>query len=207
MKMAPGQVTVVAPEKLALFVDQEPRGAKLDDGFTTVWVFYNGAASNAVLMPVVTSLPGLLTSEYPNPQPDLQADGNVRNQDGTLNDADHPAATGSTITLFTTGTGATNPPVITGSIASSTSIVPVAKLWATWQRCGLCVAPPPEPVYSLPGFLSAMFQIQVQVPNPPPAGTQFGNGVQRVGIAFFLNPPPLSPVAQPASNFVEVYVK
>ncbi len=35
----------------------------------------------------------------------------VENEDGTVNDVNHPAPIGSTITLFATGMGATNPPV------------------------------------------------------------------------------------------------
>jgi hypothetical protein len=47
------------------------------------------------------------------------------NQDGTKNDGGHAAMLGSTITLFATAMGETDPPVDPGSIAHSDSVTPV----------------------------------------------------------------------------------
>ena len=63
--------------------------------FTSVQVSYNGAVSNSVWMPVSSQLPGLLPNNFPMlPFYRLSTfpDGNVRNQDGSQNDAEHPAA-------------------------------------------------------------------------------------------------------------------
>jgi uncharacterized protein (TIGR03437 family) len=175
-------------------------------GFTFVQLFYNGAPSNAVWMPVSASLPGLLTKDGLNPQPHTDfADGNVRNQDGSVNDAQHPAAVGSTITLFATGMGATNPPVTPGSIAHSAAVAPVIAVYSTWAHLSPVPAPPPpEAVSSMPGFVSALFQIRVNVTDSvvgPPAG----DGFQRVPVGLLFQPQvyPYPTV----SNLVGVYVK
>jgi uncharacterized protein (TIGR03437 family) len=196
---ASGQVTVVAPAN-------PPRNLLGRQEFTTVQLLCNGVESNRASMPVATSIPGLLTASYPSPQPGAQPDGNVHNQDGTTNSANNPAAAGSTITLYATGLGATNPPVAAGSIANSASIVPLAQVWTTWDQ-GSFTPAPPAPVSSVPGFISALFQIQVQVPASPPGGSPVGNGVQQVPIGLLLNPPPIEEGVVPVSNVVNVYVK
>jgi uncharacterized protein (TIGR03437 family) len=158
-------------------------------GFQLVQVVANGVASNAVWMPESTSLPGLLTVAFPQaPAPSGPVDGVVRNQDGTLNTLDNPAAAGSTITVFVTGIGA--PPV-----------------YSTWQMFDPMVVPVPQPVSSIPGFVSSMFQVQVQVPAAFQYlyGTPEANGVQQVllGLQFQVFPE----YAPPASNLIAVYLK
>jgi uncharacterized protein (TIGR03437 family) len=84
-------------------------------------------------MPVSSVPAGLLTEDFPVPQlhPDF-ADAVAYNQDGTPNDIAHPTAAGSTITLFATGVGATDPQVAPASLAQSEAIRPVAALsWRT----------------------------------------------------------------------------
>ena len=165
---------------------------------------YNGARSNSVWMPVSKSLPGLLTLDSPN-LPGGFPDGNVRNQEGTLNDINHPAAAGSTITLFATGMGATNPVAPTGSVAQSLTILPVTPVYSTFQTASPTMYPPPEKVFSVPGFVSSMFQIQVQVPSSV-QGLQVGNGVTRasIGLQFAVV---IGDEIPAVSNLVGVYVK
>jgi uncharacterized protein (TIGR03437 family) len=88
--------------------------------------------------------------------PQGSVDGVIRNADGTLNSAEHPAAPGSTVTLF--GTGLAAPGV-------------VELLWD---------APPPEqyvPYFGLtamarriPGFIDALWGIDFQIPDAPGDG-------------------------------------
>jgi uncharacterized protein (TIGR03437 family) len=127
LQTGPGRVIVAPPSKLPA---GQPNGRI--PGFTAVQLFSGGASSNIVWMPVSKSLPGLLTRDFPNPAPHPDfAEGDVRNADGTKNDADHPAAAGSTITLFVTGMGATIPRVAPGSIAHSQAVVAAGLRWAT----------------------------------------------------------------------------
>jgi uncharacterized protein (TIGR03437 family) len=177
-------------------------------GFRLVQVAVNGVASNAVLIPVSTFLPGLLTRDFPNTPyyRTVPVDAMARNEDGTLNDADHPAALGSTITLYASGMGATDPVVSPGSIADSTNVVPETPIYSSWEIGMPGLNPVPEMVTSIPGFVSAMFQVrvQVQLTNAVP-GTSIGNGVQRVSLG--VGPSVGFVPMPPASNYVSVYVQ
>ncbi len=199
-----GRVIVVAPAPCSA----QERARTTVPGLTAVQVVAQGLVSNMVWMPVTAALPGLLTPAFLNPQPPADSDGYVHNDDGTLNDAAHPAAVGSMVTFYVTGMGATNPQVIPGSIAHSTGVVPVTAVYTSWKRYSYPNPPGPEIVYSLPGYLSALFQIPVKVPAVAPSnGTGVGAGdVQRVlvGLQFALS---FSSSIPPASNMVGVYVK
>lgn len=70
-------------------------------GNADILVTYLGALSSSAAVPVKGAHPGVL------PQ--------VFNQDGSLNSATNQAAIGSTIVLFATGQGVTNPPSPTGA--------------------------------------------------------------------------------------------
>jgi uncharacterized protein (TIGR03437 family) len=209
LSTAPGQIMVAVPQDLLV---PDTRGGSVERSpgnmsFLSVQLIYNGVLSNKVLMPVSKSLPGLLTLDFPN-LPGGSPDGNVRNEDGTPNDINHPAALGSTITLFATGMGATSPPVAPGSVAQSLAILPVTPVYSTWQTGTPGMIPPPENVFSVPGFVSSMFQIQVQVPATTQSlqGIGVGNGVTRasIGLQFEIA---ITDVIPPVSNIVGVYVK
>ena len=185
LSVAPGRVIVAAPEVLIRF----PRkSGSVSPKFTAVQLAYNGSLSSPVWMPVSASLPGLLTSGLLNPQPSSTlADGYVQNQNGTLNTANNPAAVGSTIKLLVTGMGATSHRVVSGSIAQSTAISPDAVVYPTWQYFSFRGPNLPSPVYSIPGFLSSMFQILLEVPaSAETIGQSVGNGVQLVPVGLQL---------------------
>ncbi len=173
LAIAPGQVIVAPPDSLGT---PDARRTGIPDHrihtaagvFTSVQLLYNGVPSNAVWMPVSNSLAGLLTLDFPNWAPD--ADGNVRNQDGTQNSASNPAAAGSTITLFATGLGATNPAYAAGSIArvgAASLLTPVFSSWETANPFQLATS---ETISFVPGFVAAMLGVQVQVPAQGSAG-------------------------------------
>ena len=168
-----------------------------------------GFPSNAVWMPVFSSVPGLLTGDLLDPlYRGSFADGYVQNEDGALNDADHPAAAGSTITLFATGMGATNPPIVPGSIATSLNVTPIVPVYSSWKTFSFNPPASAETVYSMPGFVSAMFQIPIRVPASLQllGGVDVGNGVQRVpvGLLFSIR---ASGGSMLASNLIGVYLK
>jgi uncharacterized protein (TIGR03437 family) len=78
---------------------------------TQVQLYYLGLAEAAVGVPVTPSAPGLF--------------GGVVNQDGSFNSQFSPAARGSTITLYGTGEGLTNPARVTGQAAKAPGPQPV----------------------------------------------------------------------------------
>jgi trimeric autotransporter adhesin len=77
---------------------------------TQVQVSYQGQAVGAVGIPVTTAAPGIYSG--------------VLNSDGTFNSQLSPTARGSTITLFATGAGVTNPASVTGQAAKSPGAPP-----------------------------------------------------------------------------------
>ena len=134
-----------------------------------------------MLVPVAASKPGLLTWYYPDFPPANYVDGAVYNQDGTANDAQHPAPAGSTVTLVRHRPGYVTPAAIC--------------LLADLPPGG----PPPLVFSPVPGFVSALYQVKLQVPNVP-----VGAQKAYVGLQFALSPSSSIP---PVSNSVAVYVK
>jgi uncharacterized protein (TIGR03437 family) len=189
LEVAPARVIVVAPEGL-----NKPLRVPAPPNFTSVQISYNGSLSNPVWMPVATSAPGFLTTGLLNSS---TADGYILNQDGTLNSATNPAATGSTIKLFSTGMGATTHPSLPGSVAHSTAISPEVPVYASWQKFTPGTRNPPLTVESIPGYISSVFQIPLQVP---------ASAATRAMVYLMFNVA-ISDVPPPASNVVGVYVK
>jgi uncharacterized protein (TIGR03437 family) len=91
---------------------------------TKIQAVSSSGSSNSVILPVITSRPGVFTY-------DAEGRGQARasNQDGSpngdgtnLNGADKPAAAGSIISVFATGLGAVSPAVPSGNISPSTPV-------------------------------------------------------------------------------------
>jgi uncharacterized protein (TIGR03437 family) len=172
------------------------RGRKAP-GFTLVQVASNGAASNAVWMPIAARQPGLESNSFPNlPSGPAGGEAYALNADGTVNDAAHPAAVGSTITLFVTGIGSGSPP---------------APLWTTWDQYTLpppsAGSPPPVAISTAPGLLPGVYQMRVPVTTAiKKLGQADANGVVRIGIGlqFQLY---YSSFVPPVSNTAAVYIQ
>ncbi len=195
-----GQVTAVAPSELPA-----PGRDNRIPGFTTMQLIANGVASNPVWMPVAAIRPGLLRRDYPDLDPYSDfPDGLVFNADGTANDLDHPAAAGSTITVYVTGMGAI-PGVNPASIATSPAVAPVTTVYGSWKRGSPGQTVPPESVYFMPGYVSSMLQIRMVVPDQV-YGIDAGNGVKRVALGLNLTLSYSSSIP-PVSNLIGVYVK
>ena len=184
-----GTVTAVMPGVPAR------RNGKLP-GFTLLQIAWNGVASQPVWVPVAASLPGLRTRSYPalTAPPLTGVDAYALNADGTLNDATHPAAVGTSVTLLVTGMGSGQP-----------------EFYTSWQQLTLPLPGSgqvaPLPVTPSPGMIAAVGEIQVPVTAQIQAlGQPDANGVVRfplalqTGISYDSVPPP-------ASNRVEVYIR
>ena len=105
--------------------------------------------------------------------------------------------------------GAAVPPPVPGSIARSQTTVPVTPVFSTLQAYFYTPYPGPTPltVSTVPGFVSAVFQVRVDVPaSIQNLGTPLANGVRQVvvGLQFLISPSSSIP---PASNLVTVYLK
>jgi hypothetical protein len=98
----------------------------------------------------------LLTRSFPNLPPAGSVDGNIRNEDGTLNDAEHPAPPGSTVTLFATG--------LTGprELALWWNAPPLQRYEHLYPLSGIA--------YRMPGFINALYAIRFRIPDAPGEG-------------------------------------
>ena len=130
---------------------------------TQLQVQYNGGTSQPVDLGVALSAPGIFLCL--DCQPSTQAA--ALNQDNTPNSVANGALPNSTITLFATGEGQTNPAGITGSITSSTLAQPllpvsvrIGGLPATVSYAG-----------SAPSLAEGVLQVNVQIPATVPRGS------------------------------------
>jgi uncharacterized protein (TIGR03437 family) len=87
----------------------------------TIEVEYRGMRSDPLTLPVLQARPGIFTTAASG-----IGQGAILNQDGTLNSSANPAARGSTIVLYITGAGLTDPAVADGEILSGVSPKPLA---------------------------------------------------------------------------------
>ena len=148
----PSAILQVAPDHVICVV---PVAVKGKDS-VSVQIISATQMATPFFLPVSFDNLGLLTNSFPNLPPAGSVDGNIRNADGTLNDAQHPAAPGSTVTLFGTG-------------LSGAGAVPL--LWN---------APPPQryqlisalsgTARHMPGFIDAIYAIDFRIPDAPGPG-------------------------------------
>ena len=93
------------------------------------------------------------------------------NADGTLNDCDHPAPGGTTVTLFLDGLGPVTPALATGTIAGP----PPAALTPAVAATDSNISPLPSATLTLPGAITGASQLQLQLPLGVPRGPYFVN--------------------------------
>jgi hypothetical protein len=94
-----------------------------------------------------------------------------------------------------------------GSIAQSDALSPVTPIYSPWENATPEMNAIPLAVSSVPGFVSAVFQVQVPIPSNIQnlGGTDAGNGVQRVEVGLLLDVN--LEINFPVSNLVGVYVQ
>jgi uncharacterized protein (TIGR03437 family) len=111
---------------------------------TLVQVHYKGQLVSAAVVPVAAAAPGLFTLEGSG-----SGQGAILNQDGSANSPGNAAAKGSTVSLFATGTGASQPSIVVGINSEGSTVISAAPV---------------------PGLIGVI-QIDVQVPNDAPTGS------------------------------------
>lgn len=103
LAMTPNQINVIVPN--------------MDFGVSSISlaVQVDGVLSSAVAVPLAAAAPGLATSDASG-----TGEGAILNEDGSINSTANPAARGSYISLFGTGSGLSNPMVPAGALVLST---------------------------------------------------------------------------------------
>jgi uncharacterized protein (TIGR03437 family) len=134
-------------------------------GASNVVVTYNGAASTAVSIPVISTVPGLFTVSSAGTGP-----GSILNWDpktgASLNTSAHAAARGGTIVAYGTGDGffygydagtvAGAGPNMKAGVTATIGGVPATVAYAG----------------NSPGLITGLWQINIQVPSNAPTGAQ-----------------------------------
>jgi hypothetical protein len=77
-------------------------------GMTKACVSCNAVLTNCLIEPVIQAAPAVFTLDGANAA--------ALNQDGTINSAAHPAAAGTTVSIFATGLGPITPPAKDGAV-------------------------------------------------------------------------------------------
>lgn len=149
--------------------------------------------SNPVWMPTRrnTPWPGLLTRFFPTLPEHPRAiplDGNVRNQDGTVNSPDNSARAGDTVTVFVTGLTLPEDSAPPGAVASAPLESPDSRTNAF-----------PPTARQIPGILSSVFEIKLTHVQPE------GNTGRRPFYLF--NNAFYRPGSEDQSNHIWIYVR
>ncbi len=108
------QVTVVVPYEIA------------GQASTLVQVKRKGVYSNLLQLPVTPVAPAVFTSNVP-----ATGIGVILNPDGTPNSATNPAVAAAVLTVYYTGDGQTDPPLVTNSVNPSAGTMPSPLLRVT----------------------------------------------------------------------------
>ncbi|MBS1872410.1 MAG: SBBP repeat-containing protein [Acidobacteria bacterium] len=141
MSVGAGYVYAIAPYSLAA------------GDSVRVSVESGGVRSAGLLARVVAQWPSLLDV--------------ARNEDGTVNSQQNPAARGSLVTVYATGLGVTDPPSSDGAVAGWPPARPLASLAVYPSASGR-----PEYVAAMPGFVNGVFEVKLRV-LPEIAGDSF----------------------------------
>ena len=139
-----GQVSCVVPYEVS------------GESSTLIQLTYQNQVSNSVAMPVATAVPGVFTANGSGSGP-----GAILNQDGTANSANNPATVGSTVLVYATGEGQTNPGGVDGRPDASPLPQPVTQP-VTATVSGV----PAKVAYAggVSGLVAGVMQVNVQIP-------------------------------------------
>ncbi len=143
-----GQINAIAPVALA------------GKASTQVQVSYQGAMSNTITIPTATAAPGIFAADASG-----MGGGAILNQDSSLNARLNPAARGSVVSIYLTGTGTTNPASVDGAVTGNAAPFP-----SVAQSVGVTIGGVPVPASQVaysgaaPGSVEGLTQINAYIP-------------------------------------------
>ncbi len=125
-------------------------------------VEYQGQQSASVALTVAPSVPGIFTADASG-----RGQAAAINEDGSPNSANNPAAVGSVVVLYATGSGQTNPAVSDGTISNDPNNLPQPLLPVGVKVNGLDA----QVLYAgaAPGLVAGVTQLNVRIPAGVPA--------------------------------------
>jgi uncharacterized protein (TIGR03437 family) len=150
-----GQLSAILPYATEPGVWTDQAGIVRFERTAEIVVERDGVRSETRYVYVQDTGPGLFTA-------DASGTGQAAalNEDGTLNNAQNPAAAGSVVVLFGTGEGATNPAGVDGKPAAAPLPQPIADVRVTVN------GQPAEVLYAggAPGLTAGLLQVNVRLP-------------------------------------------
>lgn len=155
LEVSSGQVTAIAPNAVAGRASVE------------VQVEYRGVRSNAITLPVLQTHPGIFGL-------DSSGWGAVQNQDGTVNSPENPARRGSTVSIYGTGGGATDPATADGQVIGNSPPRLKTRVLVSFPETQDTdsYVPTTEASYAgaVPGLVAGVLQVNIRVPETLPDG-------------------------------------
>ncbi len=153
---------------------------------TAMTVIYQGGISTPSILNVQAASPGIYTLDGSGSGP-----GAILNQDFGINGVARPAARGSTVQIYLTGGGVTNPASTDASIIPSSLPLPYLTLVTTAAIGGL----PAEVTYwgGVPGSIAGLVQVNATVPNGVTPGSSvhvlvtIGSWTSQPGVTIAVN--------------------
>jgi uncharacterized protein (TIGR03437 family) len=128
---------------------------------TQVQVEYQGTKSNAVAMDVVDAAPGIFTQAQSG-----SGAGSILNPNFSVNSSAKPAARGTTVAVFATGEGQTNPGGSDGLVAVDALPKPLLDVTATVGGVPAMV----QYAGAAPSLVAGVLQVNVTIPDGAPSG-------------------------------------
>jgi len=155
----PGPLLYVSATQVNTIVPYELAGASN----ALVEVIFGKASSNAVLLPVVSSAPGIFSASATGTGP-----GAILDKNNNLVTASNPVSPGAVVQIFATGQGQTNPPGIDGLIEPLVGPWPSPKLAPGVMIGNL----PANTTYvgAAPGLVAGALQINAVIPDGVASG-------------------------------------
>lgn len=134
-------------------VFQVPYGAASREQISVVAV-YKGNRSEPVTVPIVFVNPAIFTV-------DATTQGDITNEDGSRNNAAHPAEPGSIVTIIATGEGVTDPPSLDGQIFGDDPPKPAVLPVMVWME-----GKEAEVISfgGVPGMPAGLLQVKARIP-------------------------------------------
>jgi uncharacterized protein (TIGR03437 family) len=134
------------------------------DSPTFVTVESGGQTLGPIKLPVEVAAPGIFTTDDSG-----SGQGAILNQDSSVNSPSNPAALGSIVSVYMTGMGAVNPPIVDGSLGTLTPPFPM-----TVASVSASIGGQSAPILfagQAPGLVAGATQINLQVPENSPVGS------------------------------------
>jgi uncharacterized protein (TIGR03437 family) len=150
---------------------------------TNLTVKYLGVASAPTALNIVPSMAGLFTASAAG-----SGQASILNQDGSTNSSSNPAALSSTVTLYATGMGTTNPQIADNTVPQANTVQPALPVSVTIDSLPATVTSS----YAAPGMLGVLV-INAQVPSSAHVGpaipvvVQVGTSQSQQGVTIAIH--------------------